>query len=89
MCYFENAQMSSLFAQNSTLLASPTRLSVLFPETIERVAVDLRTPAFSHGQFYVAMSRVTDVRNLTVLCGVDGGRRVENVVYPEALVQMP
>lgn len=58
-------------------------------QSIERVAVDLRTPAFSHGQFYVAMSRVTDVRNLTVLCGVDGGRRVENVVYPEALVQMP
>lgn len=58
-------------------------------QSFTRVAVDLRKPVFAHGQFYVAMSRVTDVRNLTVLRGESGGRSVLNVVYPEALLPVP
>jgi ATP-dependent exoDNAse (exonuclease V) alpha subunit len=33
-------------------------------QSFERVGVVLRAPPFSHGQFYVAMSRVTDSRRL-------------------------
>ncbi|KHJ32285.1 hypothetical protein EV44_g5118 [Erysiphe necator] len=32
-------------------------------QTLQRVGVDLSTPVFSHGQLYVALSRVTDIDN--------------------------
>lgn len=54
-------------------------------QSFTRVGVDLRSPVFSHGQFYVAMSRVTDVRGLHVLLPGEGAR-VMNVVYPEVLI---
>lgn len=67
-------------------------------QSFRRVAVDLREPVFCHGQFYVAMSRVTDVHNLYILSrGLlpsnnrpPAGyrpRRVKNIVYPEVLIQ--
>src|SRR5271155_1036457 len=31
------------------------------------VGVDLRIPPFTHGQLYVALSRVTDIANLSLL----------------------
>ena len=58
-------------------------------QSFEKVGVDLRREVFSHGQFYVAMSRVTNVRNITMLCSEAGGRAVRNVVYPEALLDIP
>jgi ATP-dependent exoDNAse (exonuclease V) alpha subunit len=36
-------------------------------QSFERVGVDLWAPPFSHSQFYVAMSRVKDVRRLSIL----------------------
>ena len=36
-------------------------------QTLGIVGLDLRTSTFSHGQLYVAMSRVTDVANLCCL----------------------
>ncbi|POS82179.1 hypothetical protein EPUL_006412, partial [Erysiphe pulchra] len=55
-------------------------------QTLQRVGVDLSVSVFAHGQFYVALSRVTDVNNLIVLLP-NGTRSSNNVVYPEVLLQ--
>lgn len=36
-------------------------------QSLKRVGIDLRTPVFSHGQLYVALSRATDSSNIFVL----------------------
>jgi hypothetical protein len=36
-------------------------------QSLQKVGIDLRQPVFTHGQFYVAFSRVIDVANLDVL----------------------
>jgi hypothetical protein len=48
------------------------------------VGVDLRTPAFAHGQFYVAVSRVSSATRLHILL-LDIVYTTENIVYPEVL----
>ena len=57
-------------------------------QSLDVVGIDLRTPAaFTHGQFYVAMSRVTSLSGLLVLFSEDNDKEVtENVVYPEVLL---
>ncbi|POS81951.1 hypothetical protein EPUL_005415, partial [Erysiphe pulchra] len=57
-------------------------------QTLQSVGIDLTTPVFSHGQLYVAFSRVTDVNNLIVLLP-SSARKTTNVVYPEVLLQPP
>jgi hypothetical protein len=56
-------------------------------QSFDTVGVDLRTSVFAHGQFYVAMSRITNVQNLYVLTEEDAGRNVQNVVWPELLLR--
>jgi ATP-dependent exoDNAse (exonuclease V) alpha subunit len=56
-------------------------------QSLKRVGVDLRQSVFTHGQFYVAMSRVTDVNNLDVLLPESSDGRVENIVYEDVLLR--
>ena len=70
----------------------PTRLC--FAMTVNKsqgqsfnfVGVDLRIPVFTHGQLYVALSRVTDIRGLSLLLPREGGAATTNIIYPEVLL---
>ncbi|PMD63935.1 uncharacterized protein K444DRAFT_714829, partial [Hyaloscypha bicolor E] len=53
-------------------------------QLFEAVGVDLRSPVFSHGQFYVAALRVTSQVGLCILLSPDINR-TSNIVYPEIL----
>ena len=55
-------------------------------QSFDVLGVDLRWPVFSHGQFYVGMSRTTDVHNLTVLSPPETDGKVLNIEYPEVLI---
>jgi hypothetical protein len=57
-------------------------------QTVRYVGLDMREPVFSHGQLYVALSRVTAPHNVKVLLADDAGDacRVDNIVYPEVLM---
>lgn len=57
-------------------------------QTLSRVGVYLPAPVFSHGQLYVAFSRVTDYRNLQVMAEYNENTQThftKNIVYPEVL----
>jgi len=56
-------------------------------QSLMRVGLDLRTPCFAHGQFYVAMSRVTSVHRIKVLFPITAEEPITtNVVYPEVIL---
>jgi ATP-dependent DNA helicase PIF1 len=56
-------------------------------QTLKHVGLDLREPVFTHGQLYVALSRVRDVANLKIIVpDTPEARRegkIRNVVYKE------
>ena len=55
-------------------------------QSLGSVGIDLRYPAFTHGQLYVALSRSTKVDTIYVLHSEEClTNTVENVVYPELL----
>ena len=54
-------------------------------QSLSHVGIDLCQPMFTHGQLYVAMSRATNVSNLTVLLPDSAKGKTTNVVYPEVL----
>ena len=58
-------------------------------QSLKTVGVDLRTSAFTHGQLYVALSRITSAQGVTVLLFENGDRKTNNVVYPEVLLRPP
>ena len=56
-------------------------------QSLGKVGLDLRTPVFTHGQFYVAVSRVTSVHNIKVIWDPKVNSPVtKNIVYPEVLL---
>jgi hypothetical protein len=56
-------------------------------QSVKFVGLDVRSPAFTHGQFYVAVSRVTSVSNLKVIWNeADREAKTQNVVYSEVLL---
>jgi len=58
-------------------------------QSLDIVGVDLRNPVFTHGQLYVALSRATNVENLSFLLPHERGGMTENIVYPEVLLEDP
>lgn len=61
-------------------------------QTLDKVGVYLRSPVFTHGQLYVACSRVRSSNSLkiqlaeTIRQGVRNGRSVtDNIVFKEVL----
>ncbi|GAA0182189.1 hypothetical protein LIER_30334 [Lithospermum erythrorhizon] len=59
-------------------------------QTLDFVGIYLRQPVFTHGQLYVAMSRVKTGKNIRVLiipptCNDLGTKYTTNVVYKEVL----
>lgn len=56
-------------------------------QSVKYVGVDLRSPVFTHGQLYVALSRATSGRHIRVVLP-DGNttNTTTNIVYPEVLV---
>ena len=56
-------------------------------QSLQHVGLDLQTPVFAHGQFYVAVSRVTSVYNIKAIWNADVDNGVTtNIVYPEVLL---
>jgi len=55
-------------------------------QSFQRVGVDLRTEAFTHGQLYVALSRVTCLNGLTLLLLENTLKETTNIVFPEVLL---
>lgn len=53
-------------------------------QTVQHVGLDLRTPVFSYGQLYVALSRCTHPQHLKALFsdGQESSKTI-NIVWPE------
>jgi ATP-dependent exoDNAse (exonuclease V) alpha subunit len=56
-------------------------------QSLQRVGLDFRTSVFTHGQFYVAVSRVTSVYNIKAIWDPKVNNPVsKNIVYEEVLI---
>ena len=56
-------------------------------QSLDLISIDLRTSSFSHGQLYMALSRITDVSRLVLLFKEDEKEeKTENVVFPKILL---
>jgi ATP-dependent DNA helicase PIF1 len=54
-------------------------------QTLNNVGVYFSSPIFSHGQLYVAISRVTSSANIKIFSGQGPNGYMQNVVYREVL----
>ena len=56
-------------------------------QTVKYVGLDLRNAVFTHGQLYVAISRVTSVHNIKAIWDSNVETPVtKNIVYPEVII---
>ena len=56
-------------------------------QSVLHVGLDFGSPVFTHGQFYVAISRVKSVHNIKAIWPSDSeGARTKNIVYNEVLL---
>jgi len=55
-------------------------------QSLKKVGVDLHSDAFTHGQLYVALSRVTSLDGLTLLSPSNTPTVTSIIVYPEVLL---
>ncbi len=56
-------------------------------QSVAHVGLDLRNPIFTHGQFYVAISRVTSVHRLKAIWDSRlSTATTKNIVYPEVII---
>ena len=56
-------------------------------QSVTYIGLYLRTPVFSHGQLYVALSHCTSGERIRVLFpDTEKGTNTLNIVYPEALL---
>lgn len=61
-------------------------------QSLDRVGLYLPNPVFTHGQFYVAVSRVTSPNGLKVFIDSKSGESTnvtKNVVYKEIFYNLP
>ena len=57
-------------------------------QSVKHVGLDLRSPVFTHGQFYVAVSRVTSRGNMKVIWNEKVAEAsTKNIVYSEVLLR--
>jgi ATP-dependent exoDNAse (exonuclease V) alpha subunit len=56
-------------------------------QSLQKIGINLRQPVFTHGQFYVAFSRITDKANLDVLLPYQDSGIIKNIVYSEVLLR--
>ncbi|XP_028083796.1 ATP-dependent DNA helicase PIF1-like [Camellia sinensis] len=83
---------SSKMSFQMTRRQFPVRLSYALTinksqgQSVKFVGVDLRTPVFSHGQLYVALSRCTSFDRISVLLPNNELDSTTNIVYPEILL---
>ena len=57
-------------------------------QTVNHVGLDLRRPVFTHGQFYVGISRVTSMSNIKAIWEANREEaNTKNIVYDEVLLK--
>jgi len=71
-------------------LAFAMTINKLQGQSLGTAGMDLHTPVFSHGQFYVAVSPGTNWGRIKVLLaeGTAGKKEKENIVYPDVLLHV-